>query len=414
MLLLCGCRFFIGGLIIELILRYFIIIIVVIIINYFQFFYIKEKLIIFIMSIYLDPEIEEGNIEYKRYLSELSNERLEQYVSQMIWRVKEGLGEAIYYLGVEDNGTFYNWSSIEKKQTLERFKNIVKTAKMKIIKVLKVYYKINEKENNYLKIVIREQLDEIIEKKILLLGDTQIGKTTFVANLIHSKIDEDKKEARMYLFTHKHEILSKQTSSYSYNYIIYNNIKWVFIEAPGNNKYKRTRNKIISLFGNSIDLCLFIENGLSEWVLKLNYIEYLQKTNIPYISINIYSNFEKFPNYNGKKIINKNDFFTNIKNLLIEKIKIKKTEFVILQYFKNPHVGIILTGILKSGTLINNKKYYLHLKNDIKEVNIKSIHIDGKPMNKISGSKTISICIDSIEQIKNYTGILFNKPINIR
>ena len=365
------------------------------------------------MSIYLEPEIEEGNIEYKRYLSELSNERLEQYVSQMIWRVREGLGEAVYYLGVEDNGTFYNWSPIEKKQTLERFKNIVKIAKMKIIKVLKVYYKVNERDNNYFKIVIREQLDEIIEKRILLLGDTQIGKTTFIANLIHSKIDEANKEARMYLFTHKHEILSKQTSSYSYNYIIYNNIKWVFIEAPGNDKYKRTRNKIISLFGNSIDLCLFIENGLSEWTWKLNYIEYLKKTNIPYISINIYSNFEKFPNYNGKKIINKNDFFINIKNLLIEKIKIKKTEFVILQYFKNPHVGIILTGILKSGTLIDNKKYYLHLKNDIKEVNIKSIHMDGKPMNKISGSKTISICIDSIEQIKNYTGILFNELTNI-
>ena len=181
------------------------------------------------MSIYLDPEIEEGNIEYKRYLSELSNERLEQYVSQMIWRVREGLGEAIYYLGVEDNGTFYNWTQNEKKQTLYRFKNIVKIAKMKIIKLVKVYYKVNEKQNNYFKIVIREKLDDIIEKKILLLGNTQIGKTTLIANLIHSKIDENKKEARMYLFTHKHEILSKQTSSFSYNYIIYNNIKWVLI-----------------------------------------------------------------------------------------------------------------------------------------------------------------------------------------
>lgn len=362
------------------------------------------------MSIYLDPEIEEGNIEYKRYLSELSNERLEQYVSQMIWRVREGFGEAIYYLGVEDNGTFYNWSQIEKKQTLERFKNIVKIAKMKIIKVLKVYYKINEKDNYYFKIVIREQLDEIIEKRILLLGDTQIGKTTFIANLIHSKIDEDNKEARMYLFNHKHEILSKQTSSYTYNYIIYDNIKWVFIEAPGNDKYKKTRNKIILSFGDSIDLCLFIENGLSEWKWKSNYIDYFKETKISYISINIYSELEKFPNYNGKKLIDKNDFFNNIKKILIDKKKIKKTEFVILQYFKNPHVGIILTGILKSGNLVENKTYYLHLKNNIKEVNIKSIHMDGKPMYKISGSKTISICIDSINQIRNYSGKIFNEP----
>jgi GTPase len=361
------------------------------------------------MSIYLEPEIEEGNIEYKRYLSELSNERLEQYVSQMIWRVREGLGEAIYYLGVEDNGTFYNWTQNEKKQTLDRFKNIVKIAKMKIIKLLKVYYKVNEKQNNYFKIVIREKLDDIIEKKILLLGNTQIGKTTLIANLIHSKIDENKKEARMYLFTHKHEILSKQTSSFSYNYIIYNNIKWVLIEAPGDDKYIKTRNKIISSFGDSIDLCLFIENGLFEWKWKSKYVDHFKETKIPYTTINIYSELERFPSYNGKKLIDKNDFFNNIKKLLIEKIKTKKTEFVVLQYFKNPHVGIILTGILKSGNLVENKKYYLHLKNDIKEVNIKSIHMDGKPMYKITGSKTISICIDSINQIRNYTGILFNE-----
>jgi GTPase len=358
------------------------------------------------MSIYLDPEVEEGNIEYKRYLSDLTKQRLEEYVSQMIWRVREGDGEAIYYLGVEDDGTFYNWTTNEKKQTLDSFKIIVKTAKMKIIKVVKVYYKVDGKRNNYFKIVIREKLDEIIEKRILLLGDTQIGKTTLIANLNHSKIDEDKKEARMYLFTHKHEILSKQTSSFSYNYIVHDGIKWVLIEAPGDDKYIKTRNKIISSFGDSIDMCLFIENGISEWKWKSSYIDYCKERNILHTTINIYSESERFPNYNGKKLLDKNDFFTNIKNQLIEKPKIKKTNFIVLQYFHNPHVGIILTGVLKSGNIIENKKYYLHLKNYIKEVNIKSIHMDGKPMYKISGPKTISICIDSINQVRNYNGIL--------
>jgi len=75
------------------------------------------------MSIYLDPEVEEGNIEYKRYLSDLNEQRLEEYISQMIWRVREGNGEAIYYLGVEDKGTFYNWTENEKKQTLNTLNN---------------------------------------------------------------------------------------------------------------------------------------------------------------------------------------------------------------------------------------------------------------------------------------------------
>lgn len=361
------------------------------------------------MSIYLEPEIEEGNIEYKRYLSDLNEHRLEEYISQMIWRVREGNGEAIYYLGVEDKGTFYNWSETEKKQTLNTFKIIVNNAKMKIIKVVKVNYIINDNTNNYFKIVIREKLIDVIEKRILLLGDTNIGKTTLIANLIHSKIDEDNKEARMYLFTHKHEILSKKTSSFSYNYIINNGIKWVLIEAPGDDKYLKTRNKIISSFGESIDLCLFIENGITEWKLKSNYIQYCKQLNIPYCSINIYSKLDKFPNYNCNKLINKNDFFSNIQKQLIEKSKVTKTEFVVLQYFNNPHIGIILTGILKSGKLKENKKYYLHLKNNIKEVAIKSIYMDGKPMYKISGPKTISICIESITQIRNYNGILYDE-----
>ena len=363
------------------------------------------------MSIYLDPEVEEGNIEYKRSLTDLTNKRLEEYVSQMIWRVKEGDGEAIYFLGVEDDGTFYDWCNSEKKQTLENFKLIVKQAKMKIVKVSKIFYKLKDKRNYYFKVVIRENTNEVIEKRILLLGDTQIGKTTFIANLIHSKIDEVNKEARMYLFNHKHEILSKQTSSFSYNYIIYDGIKWVFIEAPGDDKYTKTRNKLVKSFGTSIDICLFVENGKCEWKWKEKYQKYLQELKIPFFDINIYSTFNRFPNYDCKKIIDKKDFFSNMKNLIADKKISNNTEFVVIQYFDNPHIGTILTGILKSGKLIENKKYYLHLKNEIKEVNIKSIHMDGKPMYKITGPKTISILIDKINQIRDYNGILLDKEL---
>jgi GTPase len=53
----------------------------------------------------LSPEIEEGNIEYKRYLINLDTNRLEQLSTQMKWRLAEGNNEAIYYLGVDDDGT---------------------------------------------------------------------------------------------------------------------------------------------------------------------------------------------------------------------------------------------------------------------------------------------------------------------
>ena len=55
----------------------------------------------------LQPEVEEGNIEYKRFILNLSPHRFEQLTSQMKWRLSEGQGEAIYYIGVEDDGSIY-------------------------------------------------------------------------------------------------------------------------------------------------------------------------------------------------------------------------------------------------------------------------------------------------------------------
>ena len=49
-------------------------------------------------------EVEHGNIEYKRQLSNTSQNKIEKLTSQMKWRLNEGRGEAIYVIGIEDNG----------------------------------------------------------------------------------------------------------------------------------------------------------------------------------------------------------------------------------------------------------------------------------------------------------------------
>ena len=92
------------------------------------------------MSIYLEQEIEEGNIEYKRCLIYNNDERTNELITQMLWRVREGNGEAIYYVGVNDNGTFYNWTKLEIKQSIDEFKRLVNLAKLKIAKMTKYYY----------------------------------------------------------------------------------------------------------------------------------------------------------------------------------------------------------------------------------------------------------------------------------
>lgn len=44
----------------------------------------------------LPPEVERGNIEYKLKLIAPTPVRFEHLVTQMKWRLQEGLGEAIY------------------------------------------------------------------------------------------------------------------------------------------------------------------------------------------------------------------------------------------------------------------------------------------------------------------------------
>jgi len=357
----------------------------------------------------LDKEIEEGNIEYKRCLTNIDDRRREEFISQMLWRIKEGNGEAIYYLGVEDDGTFYNWNKNEIKQTIESFKKIVSMAKLKIVRITKNYYTNNQnKKNYYLKVVIRENQRLLPEKRIFLFGESGIGKTTFLANLICNRIDE---EARLYLLNHKHEMIEKKTSSFNYNHIIYDDIKWVFIEGPGDDKYKKTRNKLLLSFGSSIDLCVFVE----EWKWKDYYIDILRKMDIPYITINIHNHENRFPLYNCKQLIDKNEFFSNIKSLCKSTKVSDELEYVVLQYFTNPDVGIILSGILKTGTLIENKKYLLFLNNKSYDITVKSIHIDSKPINKISGPKTVSLSIQFNEEnvnVKNLMGIITNKYLD--
>jgi len=54
----------------------------------------------------LPPEIDnEGNIEYKLKLVSPTPERLEHLVTQLKWRLAEGGGEAIYEIGVGDDGS---------------------------------------------------------------------------------------------------------------------------------------------------------------------------------------------------------------------------------------------------------------------------------------------------------------------
>ena len=49
-----------------------------------------------------EPEKDDGNIEYKLKLINLSPERINTLITQMKYRLNEGSGEAIYEIGIKD------------------------------------------------------------------------------------------------------------------------------------------------------------------------------------------------------------------------------------------------------------------------------------------------------------------------
>jgi GTPase len=96
----------------------------------------------------LSPECDDGNIEYKRHLYNIKGIKLEKLVSQMQFRMREGNGCCIYFLGVNDNGSIYNMTNLEKIETIENILLVITKLNYTLTKF--------EKEENYYKIHISD------------------------------------------------------------------------------------------------------------------------------------------------------------------------------------------------------------------------------------------------------------------
>lgn len=97
------------------------------------------------------PEQEFGNKEYKIYLSpgikrnkkkRYPKQNMDNYIqnksSQMLYRLIEGKGKAIYLLGIQDNGEIRGMDSEEMKITLENMSLMAQQIKAQI-RIVRVY-----------------------------------------------------------------------------------------------------------------------------------------------------------------------------------------------------------------------------------------------------------------------------------
>lgn len=69
-------------------------------------------------------KVEVGNVEYKLKLLNPTASRFEHLVTQMKWRLREGQGEAIYEIGVADNGLLRGLSDTEMDDSIATLKKM--------------------------------------------------------------------------------------------------------------------------------------------------------------------------------------------------------------------------------------------------------------------------------------------------
>ncbi|KAM0722474.1 hypothetical protein Q7P37_001915 [Cladosporium fusiforme] len=152
-------------------------------------------------------------------------EKLKQLQAIIEERIREGYGECLFDLGLEDNGDSQNLSEEEWKAALVRLQEVLKTieADWKILMTKNVtdspvdVGNEQKREPGWMgKLMIRRQpkgIDDTIETRVAVVGNVDAGKSTMLGVLVKGDLDDGRGKARVNLFRHKHEVESGRTSS---------------------------------------------------------------------------------------------------------------------------------------------------------------------------------------------------------
>ncbi|XP_049592663.1 GTP-binding protein 2 [Syngnathus scovelli] len=174
---------------------------------------------------YLPPEVEEGNIEYKLKLVDPTPSRFEHLVTQMKWRLQEGRGEAVYQIGVEDNGMLVGLSEDEMKASLTTLHKMAEKvgADITILRHAEVDYD-TDRPLTIAEALIRKVPDDqqFLDLRVAVIGNVDSGKSTLLGVLTQGELDNGRGRARLNLFRHLHEIQSGRTSSISFEILGFN------------------------------------------------------------------------------------------------------------------------------------------------------------------------------------------------
>lgn len=232
--------------------------------------------------LYMEPEDDEGNQEYKYKLVGLSDEDRENRITQMNFRLDEGNGEAIYEIGITDDGCPLGIKKAYIDESIDnlRYMSDQLNASIQIIdqsespislkskshrKRFLKYNRIDKSDPNLktllnekryvCEVMVRRNYHQCnyIDLRIAVAGSVDAGKSTTIGVLTRGIKDNGNGLARQGIFNFKHELTTGRTSSISHQIMGF--------DSKGNVVNDRlSKLKAVSwpeIVENSIKICTF-------------------------------------------------------------------------------------------------------------------------------------------------------------
>lgn len=140
----------------------------------------------------------------------------------MKWRLREGQGEAIYEIGVEDSGVLAGLSDKDMYISLQTLKQMAEKLGATITILQN---RMLDNGRNVAEVLVRKVPEDqnTIEIRVAVLGNADAGKSTLLGVLTQGNLDNGKGKARLNMFRHLHEIQTGRTSSISHEILGFDN-----------------------------------------------------------------------------------------------------------------------------------------------------------------------------------------------
>ncbi|XP_047207765.1 GTP-binding protein 2 isoform X2 [Girardinichthys multiradiatus] len=143
----------------------------------------------------------------------------------MKWRLQEGRGEAVYQIGVEDNGMLVGLSEEDMRASLKTLHRLAEKvgADIAVLRERELDCD-SDVPRKIAEVLIRKVPDDqqFLDLRVAVLGNVDSGKSTLLGVLTQGELDNGRGRARLNLFRHLHEIQTGRTSSISFEILGFN------------------------------------------------------------------------------------------------------------------------------------------------------------------------------------------------